>query len=80
MGSTKKLYDNEGYEINRKALAALLKKKGGIDSNDAFMLLMLSQLTRASDALEEISSHLSVICDCVEKPEPFIGSRLRIKR
>lgn len=63
MGNTKKLYNNDEYQNNTEVLARLIKRNGGATSNDTFMLLILSQLTRAADALEDIASKLADIGD-----------------
>lgn len=63
MENTEKLYNNDEYQNNMGCLVRLIEHNGGATLNDTFMLLILSQLTRAADALEDIASKLENIGD-----------------
>lgn len=75
-----KLFNRAEYENNLNCLVTALKSKDGVNSEDILQYLILSQITRAADALEGIASMLSLISDCVEKEDELISGRLRVKR
>ena len=68
-----KLFDRDEYKENMDWLIGVLKSRGHVDTQDAFNYLMLSQLTRVEDALEDISGTLGNIEDSLEALTECVG-------
>lgn len=66
MAMEKTLFDLDEYEKNVSLLKNSFKAKEYIDTQDALGYLVLSQLTRVADALEDISGTLGNIEDSLE--------------